>query len=412
MTARSRSRDMRILWPDPQGSYYYYLQGTSYRSAPIGMREWCTDTHGTPTVANPFELRKWEQYFPLLNGELWNTNHTQLYRRLSNWPVTYRPDPYSSVGKWPLPNDSEKLNLAWQILALTNPSRPIVSVPTFIAELKDIVPSAKEWRKAFEAVPFILRDFGNTFLRLVASGHITWRWALKPMWKDLYKMLTFYDHVEERLSWIKRLVDGKSVRRRVKLGTRTDFVTVSNVLVETQTCTIKAKRHTLFEMKEWGSCRWTLLNSLKYLVPTDEASQRSLAERIVEGITGYETLSAAWELFPWSWLADWFVGVGDFIASQNNTLPAVPSHLCYMRTTKCSSKYEITERPSWVSIDGTYFERETHKYRLPLSTSGVSDVPLPTMTILENRQWSILASLAALRHIPRSLPKRLRPKIK
>jgi len=223
----------------------------------------------------------------------------------------------------------------------------------------------------------------------------------------MWKILTFTRLVNQRFKWIRELSQGRSLKRRVQLGRDELYESQSNVLVETNACTVKATRSTLYAMKHWGTCNWKVAQNDLDLLPLDAESQYKLAERILLGWTGWEVLAATWELIPWSWLVDWYVNVGDFIASGNNTIPATPTNICYMRTCSAKSTYLITEKPSWVRFDGPYEEIEVHKLRIPLQNSDFYATAFPSLPALTSGQWSILASLAVLKAKPWSVAGKL-----
>lgn len=418
MSSRHRERDMRSAY---QGSYYNYLNTpkTIYSAGLLGTREWCDDHIGEWEADNAFYLKKWDTFIPYLDGTLWSGS-TKL-REFVQFPISYQVSPQSSQAYYVGPTSAQLVDRAWEILAKTNPATPHVSLPTWFGELKDIPSLVKAWWPKTLKVILAegkLRQWrklslppGRSRLRLsvstligqiihamqlVAKGHVTWRWAVKPMLKDLRAMFSFYEAVEQRFEWLRRLAETKSLKRRVRLGTR-DGSSSRNITLHSAGATVTAKAVTLYTEEVWGTARWKLIDSSS--IPIDVESRYELAQRLVLGITGWETLATAWELIPWSWLYDWFLKVGDVIAATNNTIGVWPEGVCLMRKLSSRTTYQNISKPTWVSLSGRIGEDETVKLRYPCLALalGERDVSSPCLPLLKKEQWSILASLAVLR---------------
>lgn len=156
-------------------------------------------------------------------------------------------------------------------------------------------------------------------------------------------------------------------------------------------------RRNSFTSKVWGSCEYLVPPGTK-LPGADFAKPDGLQDRLTAGITSHEALATLWELVPWSWFADWFFRIGDFIAATNNTLGLRWGRICVMRTSIGRTSYDVdySTKPSWVTLNGTwhsYFERKERHPTYPI-------IPLPFLglPILNYGQLSILAALAYLKH--------------
>jgi hypothetical protein len=279
----------------------------------------------------------------------------------------------------------DRNNYAWEILAKTNPSVPFVSVPTFVAELKDL--------------PGLVKGYGDGLLKAVANGYLSWRWAIKPMINDLRKLINFVKAVDDRTIMLMKLRNGETLRRRVHLGTTEVLTTPVNLTVQSEGCGIVGKFQTKYSKKDWGSAQWKLLpDSQLPMLGYDPL--RKLARDLTFGFTSHEILATAWELTPWSWLADWFGNTGDLIAATNNSVGCTWSNVCYMRTSEailsCIMQPTLSDGFAIAGLHGyNYNLRMVRKERyvcLP-----VLPVPFPQLPILTSGQWSILAALAAQR---------------
>jgi hypothetical protein len=169
-----------------------------------------------------------------------------------------------------------------------------------------------------------------------------------------------------------------------------------DVILHSQGAFITGKRTDVYTKFSWATAEWKLDPDTD--IPT--MSDRDLlgyARRLCDGITTFGAAETAWELLPWSWLADWFSNTQNFIAAHNNSVPCSYGRLCYMRTTKGNSVIEVdpSSIPPGVTLSGQFRLWGVRKIRQPLVP--ISVIPLPSLPILDVGQWSILASLAAVR---------------
>jgi hypothetical protein len=226
------------------------------------------------------------------------------------------------------PSDNETLSRA---LAATDPNKPHVSVPNFVAELRDF---------KFKQIPQELSRFSRTGFRLygnvrlkdlqdLGTNYLSYEYGIKPFMKDLYGMMAFVNKAEEKFRYLKKLQANKT-----GLGNHatvwecetfkeewdsyvSGLYSESNRVRETWTTT----------HKKWASTLW---------VPTVDLSQfsdndlYSRAQRVVSGMDlSFATL---WEAMPWSWLIDWFSNAGDMYQLSRNTIPVDHSGSCIMRS--------------------------------------------------------------------------------
>jgi hypothetical protein len=142
--------------------------------------------------------------------------------------------------------------------------------------------------------------------------------------------------------------------------------------------------------KKWAVTRWSLdSNSLLKTNPNNDRI-RQLARRAVLGET--VDIYTAWNLLPWSWMADWFSDLGDYISSSRNTVGASPGVTCVM--THTTHFNEIVRISGPAEIQGGGGRRTTDiKHRVVVGGS----LPELQIPVLNPKQLSILASLAILR---------------
>ncbi len=374
MVARNRTRNTlnQII-----GTYTSNIGPTTFqRSMTIGEQEVCDDHVGNLTGANTLQLSRSFKYYPTLSGSDGNG------RSYNQCPIGYQPGPPDPRQKFPAYTNAQKNELAWKILSETNPSLPHVSVPQVIGEMKDL--------------PGLVNGYGKSLLKSAATGYLSWRWCVRPMIGDITKMMHFTEAVNQRLAELRHLRDGKALKRRVQLGVTELNNAVTNTILHSEGSILNGTRHETFTAKVWGSAEW-ILDPNSYIPELDSRGLESLARRLALGLTSHEALATAWELTPWSWFVDWFSNVGDMIAATNNSIPCTFRRLCLMRHSVGVNTVKLNPATSssWPVINGWYSVNHVRKERHPVFP--VLPVPVPTLPIIDNGKWSILAALATLR---------------
>lgn len=378
MSGTPRTRELNN-YGTVTGTYWNVIFGTQYKvSNSIGTYSFCDDIVGSPTTANPLELYHDYMDDHMLDGVLWSGNSK--VRELTSIPMrgghTTVPEPRT---KYPYPGVLEKSNKAWEILSATNPNVPHVEVPSFVGELKDL--------------PMLVRDWGGNLLRKAAKGHISWQFAIKPMYHDIRKMLQFQQAVNHRMNWLRKLRDGENMKRRHRIGREQHTTDWSNEsTLHSSTCIVKGRWREHYSKEEWGTVQWKLASWFQ--IPENDDELQKLALRLAFDISLDGGIAAVWNLLPWTWLIDWFVGIGDVIDATRNTVPMTHSHLCLMRTSVANREYELTDVPAWVTVSGNRQETRTRKDRIRVEPVIPFPVTVPAIT---GRQWSILGALAYLK---------------
>jgi len=97
-------------------------------------------------------------------------------------------------------------------------------------------------------------------------------------------------------------------------------------------------------------------------------------------------LSIAWELLPWSFVADWFIPIGDYLSSLDATAGWIFkggsfSSKTTMKTKALSVSYEQSDNPGLLGLSGSItVEGEGRQYRF--NRKAYSSAPLPTLPSL------------------------------
>jgi hypothetical protein len=219
------------------------------------------------------------------------------------------------------------------------------------------------------------------------------------MLSDLRKLIRFVKAVDDRTIMLMKLRTGATIRKRCTLGDDVSNIDDPRVyFMESRFGgSLDAKAYATKHIKAWGSSSWKLLPDS--VLPTlGFGPLEQLSKELTFGLTSHEALAAAWELTPWSWLADWFGNTGDIIAATNNSIGLTWKDICYMRTTTTDVKvYDWTGDPWMIAGLGgqNYIVQWTRKERYVCAP--IVPFPLPKLPLINMGQWSILASLAAQR---------------
>jgi hypothetical protein len=276
----------------------------------------------------------------------------------------------------------EQSDIAYSTIAAarTNPSRPYVDVTSDILQLGEL--------------PSLLRKVGNTIIQRISEANIRLQFGIQPIVTDLFKVCNYYEQVERRAKEIERLRTGRGLRRTIPLG-KLDHQEIESSdgggTVQSVYWVVNSGPKTGFTRMDVGAhVRWKPTVDLSHL---DTKGILAQAKKAVLGLT-FDG-ATAWELIPWSWLADYGTTVGDFFAAHRNIIPAEPSEIS---VTKC--KHTLSRWEGWetvanggpLTITPFAFERVT-KYRHRVDVVA----PVAQLPFLSANQVGILGSLAALR---------------
>jgi len=298
-------------------------------------------------IDNPSVSHTYQKFWPLRMSDINDSLWSQIYD---------------------IPGNPTNGAAATELLEKTNPSRPLVSIPNFGHELREL--------------PSMLYRAGRGLIRGFAGANLQYQFGWKPLVSDLGKMLSFTDEVTKRSDELKALASGGLRRKRTLWrGSRVEDRGY-------QPCqsgrgfTMSMKIQQMHVSHVWGYVDWYPTSPMLY---TDNEF-RGVAQRALMGLT--IDPSTVWEAVPWSWLVDYFSNVGDYLAAHRNIVGASYRNLSIMRRSSVTS---TASHPSYPKRGVTTFAR-TLKTRTPASASLDAQLPF-----LSGRQFSILGSLSILR---------------
>ena len=344
----------------------------------------CDDVSGLPLQDHPLTItERDDRGFPQLTGRLEQGGGS--YIEYKNYaPSVHNVNVTHITASPALPAIGTS---ATTLRARTNPSREYVSIPNFAAEIKDF-PQMFKQMKSLGPILRNLRHRNHAALGAVASQYLGYEFGWKPLISDLSQMLQFQAQVDKRIVELNRLYSNTGLKRRLKLLDQTQTREASGIFVDTSLgASITAKAYVVTRYRRWGTIRWR-----PTAVPADIGNQAlgQTARRLVYGM-GHLGLDAtqAWNVLPFSWLADWFTNFGQWLAAHRNDVPAAPTGPCNIMT--LTETYETWWRtdPYKEIIKGAEGQRIL-RTKERAQSAGTLSVTLPLAT---QRQLSILAAL-------------------
>jgi len=284
-------------------------------------------------------------------------------------------------------------SVALTTLARSNPTRPQVSVPNFIYELKDL--------------PGMIRDIGNLKRQLQntrkkgiqqvtaknsASHLLSYQMGWAPLIGDLRKLLDFQAHVDKSMRNLQGLYNNGGLQRRVRLPewkATTHEVRFSSLFMESGIHTgIRCRSEAVSTIERWGTVRWYPAG-----LPDPRFSSKDMAGLARDIAFGVHrpTIKQLWDAIPWTWLIGWFSNADDFMQAHSNTIPLTHSTPCVMTKIETRISYERADSQDWLKGGRGVVGYSTKQRR---TNSGSLSATIP---FLNRRQLSILGALAIQR---------------
>lgn len=279
-------------------------------------------------------------------------------------------------------NSPDGFTVASQVMARTNPSRPVVDCTIAAVELRDfpdlfkragesLLAKQRKYRNAHAA-----QDYAETTLQYYFG------WA--PLVRDFVNVMYFGDLVDQRVAELTKLKQ-KGIRRRCQIG---EYTAESNFNMYLQSVyrTIIGQMQKKTTERVWGFITWTPNQDF----PDNAAGMRRLARDAVGGLL--VDPSTAWELIPFSWLVDWCFNIGQFFAAHRNIVPATPSLVQVMRhkRTTCTSQSVNDPSDHLTMTPVNCFSESKQRATSPALISA-------HLQFLNERQMSILGSVGLLK---------------
>jgi hypothetical protein len=315
MTIRNRTRSTLVA----TGSHYRLPAFPPTIHSVYSPREDVYD-NVLPGNGFAFETNKYwyDGTFPIYNGTY---TFTARNFQVDKLPMGRFGDPTYLLAHLPVGGSPTLLDAAAEIVAKTNPSRPLLDFPVFAMELKEL--------------PNLLLQRSKDIGRDIARGRLSLEYGWKPLINDLLGLLEFRKEFRSRVIEINSLRKS-GLRRKRKLFTGSS--TPENYDEQAHNLsglTVRARGTKVTTTEVWGFVRWRPTADIpRHLgLQNDTAEQKALFALL--GLNPYVIdASTIWELIPFSWLADWCSNAGDLMLANRNIVGAYPDKIQVMRRTR------------------------------------------------------------------------------
>lgn len=242
-------------------------------------------------------------------------NNNVLFYRGQLVPAVGYDNTYPGISPW-TSTSSQMMDYAARAIKATQPLRPNASAAQFIGELFQGLP---------EIVGLAFMKDRASIMRNAGSEYLNVQFGWLPFISDIRKIALSLSRATSILSQLER-DNGRDVRRRfafpTKLESTTSTVNIADNVhkppfgppaqyLVNRVPTVRIDR-TITDV--WFSGRYT------YLIPTDKSllgrmQEYSAKANVLLGIR--LTPDVLWELAPWSWLADWKLGIGNLLSNAS-----------------------------------------------------------------------------------------------
>jgi len=281
------------------------------------VEETCDDSTGRPLTSSYFSIvREQRTGLGAVNGSFIHDIQGKV-TATNYYPYLGRNDGISGESLVELSGTAEDL------IARTNPSRPVVNPLTLAQDFIDIPRQLKDVGKLIRTPRRLLnpKEQANQFLGL--------KFGWLPLIDDVKKLMDLQKYAQQRAGELNRLYSSGGLKRTLKLDKKvgshdSQVILDSGVPGFSSIC----RKSQICVGERWGSVRWKPTELPPYN-PSD-SSRIAKATQIVAGLTPEGLAQGAWDLIPWTWVTDWFYDVGTFMLQRSMTIPAVPTDVCVM----------------------------------------------------------------------------------
>lgn len=244
-----------------------------------------------------------------------------------------------------------------KLLASTHPFRPEYSVPTALAELLDIGSLFKITAKSFS--------------ELAGTSYLYYRFGIVQFVQDIKTLSSITKALESRIKEFDSLSKQGGTRRNIKLdglGQSGKYAS-DETIFSTYGATVRADKsyYNYYEVR--GSVRWRWKNGVTVNLSKLEAFNLAVLKVFDLGELDAATI---WNSIPWTWLADYFIDIGNFLQSIGDDNLVEPYDICITRRCKSTNTFYVSYKSSWIRTYGN------GKYTIEL-TSRDADLVIPAL---------------------------------
>lgn len=319
MTRLSRSRSVVRSWSGVAQATRYRVNYGVPSTVTYSRTCTCSDYHGRPVSPSPLNISNADSVMRI-NGHMdygyaWSTvgnGVTYTNRPLAFWDgIKLNTDPLSAPDGWYL-----------DLVARTNPSRPVLCPPSLIQDLLDLPKMLRNLKQLMRTPQAVATPKG------VANAYLETMFGWMPFVEDIKILLDLQRHVIKRSHELSRLYSNSGLRRKVQLGESHEVEPGSYTLGSYGTSSMVIPVSVSVDKKMWATIRWKPTTPPPF--HPDDIRMNQLANRIVLGMTTEGLAKGLWDVIPWTWIVNWFTNVGKYTLAYSNTVPASHSEACLM----------------------------------------------------------------------------------
>jgi hypothetical protein len=307
------------------------------------------------------------------------------------------PEVYNFGRRYGIPVFSTPADVTTKLFSNAVLLRPEILLPSFLVELKDIPGMIKEIGEYNLLKPHVRN---KKDLSVPSQGWVSANFGWSPLVNDLKTLYKFADAFHRREQEIDRIHANGGARRRMKLYSEVGQAVSTSIAIGVFGYQNPAPRSSITGISRvdvWGTVR----------VAPDKLPDGSFIKRpppgevaaAILGLKPSQISDNLWELLPWSWLADYFIGVQDYIQEHSGGRGYTFSNACVMKHTQVNLSGTAASM-SKSGIDGRtiscapFTVLSERKVRSPVSAPPF---PVLKMSPLSAHQLSILGALSMLR---------------
>lgn len=208
--------------------------------------------------------------------------------------------------------DTDWTDLTNNALAKSNPNKPVMDLPLFLFELKEL--------------PRAIRDLGRQVSGAARSDpggtYLSYQFGWAPLFSDLRTLLNLVSETEKRLKSLRE--DSRHKRSKGKLSPRSWQVSDKTYRWAYGGSGIYVRYLRTYEETNWFTTAY-------YVDPSDLPSLNDGGyERMKWALGLNASASTVWNAIPWSWLIDYFSTIGSFLEAGRGNIPWKAHNMCIM----------------------------------------------------------------------------------
>lgn len=370
------------------GTHDYFINSVRQPGHPItttlsrssSMSDWV----GRPVAPSSLDATTWKQDGVSISGKTTYVSGSYTYEhKFDKYPLAVTT---GSLLVEPLPAKS-----GWMLdlVAGTNPSRPVMTPPTLLQDLIDIPKQIFQLGKLFK------KPRSQMSPKELANHYLCVQFGWLPLFEDVHQLLNLQSYILKRNKELRGLYEKGGLKRRIRFDSDTQVGIGSTSVPSGPSRTTTILYQTMVKRSSWGSIRWVPTIPPAYRMTDEELNK--LSRRIVLGLTVEGMAKGIWDVIPWTWLLGWFTNVGKYTLAYSNTVPATHSDGCLMRMSEAFIRPSAVVPDAGVTaniaLEGALIRKRMTRTVSTLATPGLN-VPY-----LDTFRLSILSALFAQRAI-------------